>query len=160
MKKPTGVTEIFLQPGEFYFGGAATRIRTLLGSCVAITLWHPSRMIGGMCHYMLPCRQKPGGPLDGKYADEAMALFLRETAHHHTRPEEYQVKLFGGGTMFPGYSEETSVAHSNINAARMLVTQHHLRLSAEDLGRNGHRDVIFDISSGDVWVRHQDLNEN
>ncbi|MNC65778.1 Chemoreceptor glutamine deamidase CheD [compost metagenome] len=81
-------------------------------------------------------------------------------AHHHTRPEEYQVKLFGGGTMFPGYSEKTNIALSNINAARLLVTRHHLRLSAEDLGRNGHRDVIFDISNGHVWVRHRDLNEN
>jgi chemotaxis protein CheD len=160
MNKPLGGNEIFLQPGEFYFGDAATRIRTLLGSCVAITLWHPARMIGGMCHYMLPNRQKSGGPLDGKYADEAMALFLLEVAHHHTRPEDYQVKLFGGGTMFAGYSEETSVAQSNINAARQLVTRHHLQLSAEDLGRNGHRDVIFDISSGHVWVRHQDLNES
>lgn len=160
MNRPLGGNEIFLQPGEFYFGGAATRIRTLLGSCVAITLWHPERMIGGMCHYMLPNRPKHGGPLDGKYADEAMALFLQQVAHHQTRPEDYQVKLFGGGTMFPGYSEETSVARSNINTARQLVTRHHLRLSAEDLGRNGHRDVIFDISSGHVWVRHQDLNES
>lgn len=160
MNKPTGVTEVFLQPGEFYFGGPSTRIRTLLGSCVAITMWHPVHMIGGMCHYMLPNRQKPGTPLDGKYADEAMALFLLEAALHHTQLEEYQVKLFGGGTMFPGYSEKINIAHSNINAARMLITQHHLRLSAEDLGRNGHRYVIFDISNGHVWVRHQDLNES
>ena len=65
MNRPLGGNEIFLQPGEFYFGDAATRIRTLLGSCVAITLWHPARMIGGMCHYMLPNRQKHHGPLDG-----------------------------------------------------------------------------------------------
>jgi chemotaxis protein CheD len=57
-------------------------------------------------------------------------------------------------------SEENSIAHSNINAARLLVTQHHLRLSAEDFGRNGHRNLIFDISSGHVWVRHQDLIES
>lgn len=62
--------------------------------------------------------------------------------------------------MFPGYSEKTNIAHSNVKAARMLVTRHHLRLSAEDLGRNGHRNVIFNISGGHVSVRHQDLNES
>jgi chemotaxis protein CheD len=160
MNKPIAGTEVLLQPGEFYFGGAATRIRTLLGSCVAITMWHPARKIGGMCHYMLPSRQTPSRPLDGKYADEAMALFMLEVARHHTRPEEYQVKLFGGGTMFPGYSEKTNIALSNVRAARRLVKQHHLRLRAEDLGRNGHRNVIFDISSGHVWVRHQKLSES
>jgi chemotaxis protein CheD len=160
MNKPIAGTEVLLQPGEFYFGGAATRIRTLLGSCVAITMWHPSRKIGGMCHYMLPSRQKPSRPLDGKYADEAMALFMLEVARHHTHPEEYQVKLFGGGTMFPGYSEKTNIALSNVRAGRRLVKQHHLQVRAEDLGRNGHRNVIFDISSGHVWVRHQKLSES
>ena len=48
MKKPDHVIEIFLQPGDFYFGGADTRIRTILGSCVSITMWHPTRLIGGM----------------------------------------------------------------------------------------------------------------
>lgn len=50
---------VTLQPGEFHFGGANTRIQTLLGSCVAITLWHPIRRIGGMCHYMLPAYLHP-----------------------------------------------------------------------------------------------------
>jgi len=152
--------EICLQPGEFYFGGASTRIRTLLGSCVAITLWHPTRLVSGMCHYMLPSRQQPARPLDGKYAEEAMELFLLEAARHRTRPEEYQVKLFGGGTMFPDYGKKTAsatVADNNVAAAHRLVARHRLQLSAEDLGRSGHRNVIFDIGSGHVWVRHHRL---
>src|SRR5690606_23795720 len=31
-----GSLDVFLQPGEFYFGEAGTVIRTTLGSCVAI----------------------------------------------------------------------------------------------------------------------------
>ena len=50
------VIEIFLQPGDFYFGDRDTRIRTLLGSCVSITMWHPRLHVGGMCHFMLPER--------------------------------------------------------------------------------------------------------
>lgn len=163
MKKPAADIDIFLQPGEFYFGNASTRIRTLLGSCVAITLWHPTRLVGGMCHYMLPSRHKPGSQLDGKYAEEAMELFLLEAARHSTQLEEYQVKLFGGGTMFPGYGKKTAsatVADNNVAAAHRLVARHCLQLSAEDLGRSGHRNVIFDIRSGHVWVRHQRLNES
>ncbi len=157
MNKPIGVTEILLQPGELYFGGVSTRIRTLLGSCVAITMWHPARMVGGMCHYMLPHRQRPGRPLDGKYADEAMALLLLEVARHNTRPEEYQVKLFGGGNMFPDLSSKSTVAERNIAIAHRLMARHHLQMSAQDLGRSGHRNVLFDISNGHVWVRHQRL---
>ena len=44
------IVDVFLQPGDIHFGGADTRIRTVLGTCVAISLWHPVRQIGGMSH--------------------------------------------------------------------------------------------------------------
>lgn len=59
IKSLSGGLDIFLQPGEWYFGEGNTRVRTTLGSCVAIVLWHPVRRIGGMCHYMLPSRGRP-----------------------------------------------------------------------------------------------------
>ncbi len=40
-------TVVTLKAGEFHFGGGPTRISTLLGSCVSITLWHPRKRIGG-----------------------------------------------------------------------------------------------------------------
>ena len=82
-------------------GDEDTRIKTLLGSCVSFTLWHPERKIGGMCHYMLPQRPRrnPGDPLDGRYAEDAMQMFMLELRHSRTLPSEYQVKLFGGGIM-------------------------------------------------------------
>lgn len=170
MKKPDHIIEIFLQPGEFYFGDRDTRIRTVLGSCVSITAWHPKLLIGGMCHYMLPTRgtAKPA-ELDGRYADEAMVLFLREIRAVGTRPAEYQVKLFGGGNMFPGarqnkhcvgqncLSEENSACRSvscrNSKIARHLVEINGFTVTAEHLGGDGHRQVFFDIWTGHVWAR-------
>lgn len=159
MKKPAHFIEIFLQPGEFYFGDENTRIRTLLGSCVAITMWHPQRRIGGMCHYMLPSRSRPrpprGGP-DGRYADEALQLFLRELEATDSRPGEYEVKLFGGGDMFPTHKKRgncVDVPCRNVAAGRLLVRERGFRVTAEDLGGLGHRQIIFDVWSGHVWVR-------
>jgi len=54
MAEPDQLVEVVLGPGDLYFGDRRTRIRTLLGSCVAVTLWHPKAQIGGMCHYMMP----------------------------------------------------------------------------------------------------------
>ena len=31
-----GVVDIFLRPGDYFWGDARSRIRTILGSCVAI----------------------------------------------------------------------------------------------------------------------------
>lgn len=74
--------EIVLQPGEFFFGQDDTIIRTHLGSCVAITMWHPEQKRGGMCHYMLPSRGHNDDGLDGRYADEAIQLFINEISKY------------------------------------------------------------------------------
>jgi chemotaxis protein CheD len=169
MNKPEHVIEIFLQPGDFYFGDVNTRIRTILGSCVSITMWHPTRLIGGMCHFQLPSRaKKPGTTLDGHYADEAMQMFLQEIRGAKTHPAEYRVKVFGGGNMFintqkenpgkpaagrPARKFEMDVAGKNVLVARSLITSHGFRIDAEDLGGNGHRQLFFDIWNGHVWVR-------
>lgn len=156
MATPDQLIEIFLQPGDFYFGDRTTRIRTLLGSCVAITVWHPQLLIGGMCHYMLPSRETtPPGEFDGRYADEAMKLFLAEMKQNRTHPTAYVVKLFGGGNMFPSSSKTTKdlVGDRNIEAGRALIQTHGMIGKAEDLGGIGHRNVIFDVWSGDVWVK-------
>lgn len=155
-------TDIFLQPGDFYFGKAPARIRTLLGSCVAITMWHPQRLLGGMCHYMLPSRQRRGSSLNGKYADEAMQLFQQQAHRFDTALPDYQIKLFGGGSMFlPGnYAGYADVAQNNVAAAHMLLAQYNLTLCAKHLGLTGHRNIIFDLSSGHVWLKHQRLQES
>lgn len=158
MNKPPHVLEIFLQPGELYFGDRQTRIRTVLGSCVSLTFWHPRRLIGGMCHYMLPSRgAAPVTEMDGRYADEALGLLVREMRAAGTEPGEYQLKMFGAGNMFPGLTclrDRAHVPSRNEAAARVLAARYGLTVSAEQLGGAGHRHVIFDIWSGHVWVRH------
>ena len=152
----TQIMEIFVAPGEFYFGDRDTRIRTLLGSCVAITMWHPARRIGGMCHYMLPTRGKASADAPaGRYADEAIELFLGEIAAAGTLPSQYEVKLFGGGDQFPGIEHciAETVPQRNVGTGRSLVNRHGFRIKMEDLGGSGHRNLIFDIWNGNVWMR-------
>ena len=43
------------------------------------TMWHPTRLIGGMCHYLLPSRDGASATtLDGRYAKEAMQMLMHE----------------------------------------------------------------------------------
>lgn len=156
MQTPTHVNEVFLAPGDYWFGGQGTRVRTLLGSCVAITLWHPKKLLGGMCHYMLPerlnkCSIRP----DGKYADEVFSLLLQEIAKAETRLQEYEIKMFGGGDMFPSTAsrQEISIGSKNVEAGQQLLMQHGISCKVTDVEGVGHRTVMFDIWSGHVWVR-------
>lgn len=148
--------DIFLHPGEHDFVDENFNLRTTLGSCVAIVLWHPQRRLGGMCHYLLPEGKRPNGePLNGKYANQAFELLLEQVRRQRTSIDEYEVKLFGGGNMFPGYSSTAAgVATRNVEAARRIVARYQLEVTAESLGGTGHRNLVFDVSSGDVWVQH------
>lgn len=179
MKKSSGNIEIFLKQGEVYFGDRDTRIRTVLGSCVAITMWHPDLLVGGMCHYMLATRDPSGQKfhsrirnssinfpsrrstvkktLDGRYADEALELMFSEVQRSGAHAREYQIKLFGGGHMFPATTKPGNqhVGVKNIAIITHLLAYHGLNVSAEHMGGIGHRTLIFDICNGDVWMKQQ-----
>lgn len=143
---------IFLAPGEVYFGAAPVRIQTVLGSCVALTLWHPQRAVGGMCHYMLP----GAGAGDTRYAEDAFAWLVDALTRLRARPAEFEVRIVGGGNMFPGLAAGPArdIGGGNAAAARHLARVHGLRVVAEHVGGCGHRRVWFDLADGRVKV-HQ-----
>ncbi len=46
------------------------------------------------------------------------------------------------------------VGTRNVEAARMLLRTHGFRVRAAHVEGEGHRNLIFDIGSGEVWLRH------
>ena len=154
-----GHEEVYLQPGQYWFGGGAARVRTLLGSCVAITLWHPRERLGGMCHFLLPeppptrARAVHGLP-DGRYGTDAMRWLAARIGARGLRCSEFEATLFGGGRLFQGGG---AVQEDNIAMARALIGRHRIALRAEHLGGEGHRHLVFDVASGDAWLRHTPL---
>jgi chemotaxis protein CheD len=149
--------EIFLQPGDLFVADADYRLRTILGSCVSITLWHPATKTGGMTHSLLPSRglSAPANGLDGRYGDESLAMMLNQFKQAGVAPSQCEAKVFGGGNMFPGHvnSQSLNVGHRNGVAAKELLQKNSIALKAEYLFGFGHRQVIFDLASGDVWSK-------
>ncbi|MET0535192.1 MAG: chemotaxis protein CheD [Steroidobacter sp.] len=164
------VREVSLRIGQFYFGSGYIKIRTLLGSCVSIVMWHPRLRVGGMCHYLLPRRGSCGIAIaapEGNYAEGAMELFMHELRNNGTRPSEYIVKLFGGGCMFVDSKDSQrpfsdiaalrtdvrEISTRNVVAGKELLSKHGFNISAENTGGVGSRTVVFELWSGDVWIR-------
>lgn len=152
---------VFLLPGEYFVGDGRYRVRTLLGSCVSITLWQRERRLGAMSHFLLAERGAHRSPdtqtLDGRYGDEALQLMLRGLAALGVAPQQCEAKLFGGGDMFPGQSSTTpvQVGRRNGDAAHALLGSHGIRLTSHSLFGVGHRKIVFDIATGDVWSRQE-----
>ncbi len=157
MARIRDLMDIFLQPGELFVADAGFQIRTILGSCVSITLWHPTARLGGMSHFLLPTRGAgfSSDELDGRYGDEALQLMIKDFENSGVNPAECEGKIFGGGNMFPGTSQQaaTHVGQRNGEAARELLRFHGIPVVTESLFGVGHRQIIFDVSKGDVWSR-------
>ncbi|SMC18120.1 chemotaxis protein CheD [Andreprevotia lacus DSM 23236] len=147
---------IFVNPGEIYFGSGDVHVETLLGSCVAITFWHPVRRLGGLCHFLLPSRlHTPGKAMtrDGRYGEEAVQHLLDEVKLHGTRIEDYAVKVFGGGRVFDTEPQKASIGETNALFAISRLQQLRIPVAVQDITGYGYRYLRFDLGSGDVWIR-------
>ena len=151
--------KVFIHPGEFHFTKKPSHIHTLLGSCISITLWHPELQIGGMCHFTLP--KFPGKSsstrkLDGRYADDVMQMFRQQASKYGTKLTEYEAKIFGGGNMMKsrGQNIDDSIGSKNASKAMILLMDEKVDILVAHVGEFGHRRLVFDTCSGQVWVRH------
>jgi chemotaxis protein CheD len=170
LSDPRVVTDIFLNPGEIYFGGPDVRVRTLLGSCVSIVLWHPKQRIGGICHYLLAHKtdKSSSNGRESKYGEIAFDFLLHSTKVHKTPISEYVAKIFGGSNMF-SKSEKTLVDDSivanskqvgirNIEFAKEILTKNSVKIISENVGGVASRKIFFTIWDGEVWLEsHQEM---
>lgn len=150
--------ETFLHPGDYYFCSSPNIIGTLLGSCVAITLWHPHLKIGGMCHFVLPKQVHGKIPhvLDGRYADDALKLFDKSAKQYKTKLNEYEAKIFGGGNHVRHETDrENIIGIKNAEVAMLLLVESDINILVVDVGENWTRRIIFELQTGDVWVKKQ-----
>ena len=125
--QPEHVLDIYLFPGDIYWGDSQTRIITILGSCVSITLWHPQRREGGMCHFLLPSRNGlRTETLSGRYGEEEKSL---------------------GGLK--------TIGTTNVERARIMLEKSGISVQAIDAGGALYRKIVFQLWNGNVWVRSQ-----
>lgn len=157
--RSTGANERFLLPGQWFFGSGGS-VRTLLGSCVAVTMWHPRLLTGGMCHFVLPSSRKARGKvLDGRYGDQAIAALVQSAQRMTAYLLEYRVGLFGGGQMFSGPSREQTpeIGENNIEAAHAALDAYGLSIRQIDVGGSGHRNLALDLETGAIVLRRGPL---
>ena len=145
----------FLNPGDWAVGGAGEVFGTLLGSCVALVLWHPQMRVGAVCHYVLPNRDErlPGEDADARYGVDAFGLMEKALANRGIALAQCTAKLFGGARVYDSPGARVDVGARNIACARDFLLSRRLALAAENVGGLGWRRLCFDAGSGEVWMR-------
>lgn len=149
-----------LNIGDMVLGRAPHTISTLLGSCVAITMYAPSHQMGAMCHSALPtCRSahrcQPGCGQAGKHVECAIRVMLRHFQKHQIAAQDIQVKLFGGANVLNQGTQNRGnwlIGAKNEKTARQSITRNGLTIQATDTGGTRGRKIFFDINTGKVSV--------
>jgi len=148
---------LFLKPGEMVVSSEPMVITTLLGSCVAVTMFNPRLRLGAICHALLPsCRREQSCRHhdSGKYVECAVALMLEELQLRGVLESEIEAKLFGGSDMFdPVDGGRLSVGRQNIEMALKVLEASSLRILTRDLGGPRGRKIIFHTHTGEVFLK-------
>jgi len=146
-----------LQPGELYLARGPAVLRTILGSCVGVTIWCRRLDAGALCHGVLPLCP-PGAayqPSEGaRYVDFSIRHLLREFDSLGARREEWEIKLFGGADVLPASAlrNRPTVGAMNSAAACRVLDEEGLAAAASDLGGARGRRIQFHTATGEVLL--------
>ena len=155
------VDECYLKPGEFYLAEESAHITTVLGSCVALTFFDPSSMIGAICHAVHP-RCEPLTACAGNCGQQfafvtcAVPAMLERLHPYDIDWDRMEIKLFGGASILNSRTTQDrhiSVGRQNIEAAQAVLKARKLRLKVAEVGGWLGRKLIFDTATGNVWIK-------
>ncbi len=143
---------ITVYPGDLVFERSPFKIQTLLGSCVAITVWHPELLVGGLCHYLLPLPLKKSEGNDNyRYASCALQELVRRM-QSFSHIKEFQFGLYGGSEVINS-SRVEAIGMSNINFALEWLNDKNINVVNQSVGGKVYRNICLCLFSGEIDLR-------
>lgn len=130
-----------------------------LGSCVGICLYDWKNHIAGMAHIILPGRSNSVNQKNAyKFADDGVRTLIHEMESRGAQHSKIIAKISGGARMFQTQGVRWEIGEQNVRAVKETLLEEHVRIVAEDTGKNYGRTVTFYASDGRVEVssmKHQ-----
>lgn len=144
---------IYLKPGEVVVTRTSVLVTTVLGSCVAVTMFSPSCGVGAICHAMLP--DSCGRSVDLRYVDAALEHIYQKVVEYGAGGD-LVVKMFGGARVLDlgSYTpDKHTVGELNVARTTAVLASLGLRVSSSDVGGQQGRKLVFCTRNGDVYLR-------
>lgn len=126
-----------------------------LGSCVAVSLFDPGMLAGGILIFMLPKMTDVNFPGADRFTymfgDTGVPAFLKAAENFGMERNRLQVALAGGGQM-AGQSESFNVGLRNCRIAKELIRESGLTIQHEQLGGMYNRSMQLEMAKGAVCI--------
>lgn len=147
------VPYFFLSPGEIKLCKKPTLVGTILGSCVAITMFDQASRFGAICHSLLPGSKDNETGTNFKYVKDSFNFMLNRFKIENIPINKLEIKVFGGADMFDIKNSVSSIGRSNIEMVEHLIFSSGLKMIASDFGGKKGRKIFFNTKTGDVFVK-------
>ena len=149
----TALEEVRVNMAELKAEDKPVELVTSVGSCIAICIHDSIKKCGGLAHIMLPDSSiAPRESLPAKFADSAVPALIKEIKNLGGNPKHLYAKIAGGANMFPNMNC-LNIGAKNIDATRLVLEKHKIKLVAEDVGGQNGRRITFNIATGVVTVK-------
>jgi chemotaxis protein CheD len=154
-----------MKPAEMYLADSPSIVKTVLGSCVSVTLFNRRLKVGAICHALLPhCKKMTeckGECTDGfKYVDCSIRCMLGKFRSLGISHRETEVKLFGGAHMFIARAgDRETVGAQNIVTALRILREERLNLCTSDTGGSQGRKIFFYTHTGEIFLKRLGTGE-
>jgi len=152
---------ITLNPAELHVSTTPVIVRTVLGSCVAVTMFNRHRRIAAICHALLP-HPNNNEPDTANYVENRRYVtcvipeMVRTMRRHDILPQEIEVKVFGGSDTLgrsAGQESDHPVGRLNVKAVMEMLEAERLSLKTSDVGGTRGRKILFYTHTGEVLLK-------
>ena len=144
--------KIFLLPGELHISREPALISTLLGSCVAVTLFNYKLKCGGMNHFMLPACPE-GGTCSGKHGDYSTQMLIETMLSYDNSIKHIEACVFGGANVNDYLAFGKGIGAKNIIAAGEILKRYNIKISKKAIGGTFGRKIYFNTDTGEFDIK-------
>lgn len=151
---------VFLKPGEIIVSRTPILVSTILGSCVAVTMYSPGKKVGAICHAMYP--HNPEKKESFLYVETAIRNIYGKMTEYGGK-DDMAVKLFGGAQVLTcslNTGTIKTIGEQNIAQATKTLDELDLKITGTDIGGMRGRKLFFSIMTGDIYLRKLTLNKD
>lgn len=134
---------------------SAVLITYALGSCIAVIVHDPRRLVGGMLHYMLPLSKTSPEKAEqnpAMFADVGIPALFERMYSMGCQKSDLVVKVTGGGKLWDDKGT-FDIGKRNYTVMRKMFWKNNVLISGEDIGGAKSRTVQLFVATGEVRVR-------
>lgn len=141
--------DFYLSPGHIYLSHEPALVSTVVGSCVAVSLWDSKKGYGGMAHFLYPFTGDRYRAT-AQYGNVAIKYLVSMFLDLGVPEKNLQAQIFGGALLAP--ADCMRIAKENVQMARKILRSHRINIVSEDTGGNMGRKIVYNTQRNEAVV--------